>query len=105
MSEPRWYLIAYDIRSPRRLRKVQHHLRACGYPLQESVFAWHGNRRELVKLQQALKALINESEDDIRGYPILEETGILWWGCLPWPQGVHIEDAPPLHVQAMADKP
>lgn len=99
MSEAQWYVIAYDIREPRRLRKVQRCLRGCGYALQESVFAWQGDNRQLRELQKRLSALIRAEVDDVRGYPVMKGQGILWWGNLPLPGGVIDEDAPRIELQ------
>ncbi|WP_152484448.1 CRISPR-associated endonuclease Cas2 [Halomonas sp. THAF5a] len=99
MSEVQWYVIAYDIREPRRLRKVQRLLRTCGYALQESVFAWQGDHRQLRELQRRLRALIKAEVDDVRGYPVRMGQGILWWGNLPLPSGVIDEAAPRFELQ------
>lgn len=99
MSAPAWYLIAYDVRDPKRLRRVQRYLRTCAYALQESVFAWQGDHRQLAELKQQLTRLIRPSEDDVRGYPVPEGQAILWWGNLPMPQGIVDEGAPRLDLQ------
>ena len=99
MSAAAWYIISYDISDPRRLQKVQRFLRACGYPLQKSVFAWHGDHRQLQQLQHQLKKLIQPSVDDLRGYPVLSGHQLLWWGSLPLPVGVIDESAPKIDLQ------
>ncbi|WP_404296446.1 CRISPR-associated endonuclease Cas2 [Halomonas sp.] len=105
MSEPQWYLIAYDIRDPRRLRRVQHLLRTCSHPLQASVFAWEGSHRELQVLKKALEALIKPKEDDVRGYPVVSGHGILWWGAMPMPKDIVVENAPRIDLQAPLGQP
>lgn len=99
MSAPSWYLIAYDVRDPKRLRRVQRYLRTCAYALQESVFAWQGNQRQLAELKQQLTRLIRQSEDDVRGYPVPDGQAILWWGNSPMPLGIVDECAPPIDLQ------
>ncbi|HFQ90150.1 MAG TPA: CRISPR-associated endonuclease Cas2, partial [Desulfobulbus sp.] len=40
MAKPRkqWYLLAYDIRNPRRLQRTHAFVKKLGIPLQKSVF-------------------------------------------------------------------
>lgn len=99
MSAAAWYIIAYDICDPRRLRKVQRFLRTCGYPLQHSVFAWHGDHRQLHELKKQLQKMIRPSVDDLRGYPVLAGHELLWWGSLPLPAGIIDESAPKIALQ------
>lgn len=99
MSDTAWYVIAYDIRDPQRLRRVQRLLRSCGYTLQESVFAWEGDHRQLADLKQQLLRLIRENEDDVRGYPMLAGHDILWWGALVLPLGIVDESSPRIDRQ------
>ncbi|MGB2131546.1 MAG: hypothetical protein ACPHXW_08940, partial [Marinobacterium sp.] len=40
-----WSLIAYDVRSPRRIQRLHRFLRTQAYALQESVFAWYGTEQ------------------------------------------------------------
>lgn len=96
MSEKGWHLVTYDIADRRRLTRVHRHLRACGYCLQESVFLWHGDRRELERLQADLINMARESEDDLRCFPLARGHDIHWWGRPPLPRGVIITDGPPL---------
>ena len=56
MSERRsWWLIAYDIREPKRWRLVYRHLRGVGQRLQYSVFRARLSERELQKLRWELE--------------------------------------------------
>jgi len=70
----RHYLVAYDVRQPRRLRRVHRVLKARGLPVQYSVFlcpvacfadVWHQLSREIA------------AEDDLRAYPV-GGLGDLW---------------------------
>ncbi|ANG62224.1 CRISPR-associated endonuclease Cas2 [Marinobacterium aestuarii] len=83
-----WYLLAYDIRSPRRLQRLQRFLRTQAYVLQESVFAWQGDDEALAILQVQLLKLIRPGEDDLRGYRIPANTLIHFWGASPFLEGV-----------------
>jgi len=88
MSNATWYILSYDIRSPRRLRRVHQFLRTRAYALQESVFAWQGDTQDLTQLQQELRTLLDLKEDDFRGYPLLAGEHIHWWGTPPLPEGI-----------------
>lgn len=96
MSQPQWQLIVYDIRHEKRLRRVHRLLQRCAFALQASVFAWHGDYRQLQCLKKALARLIDPKEDDVRGYPLLSDHGIIWWGKNPLPEGLHVEGFPTL---------
>ncbi len=69
-NSKRWYLIAYDIRDPKRLQKVHRHLKRRAVALQKSVFLIHGHRQDVAALRDALRGLADGREDDIRLYPI-----------------------------------
>lgn len=63
MAEPRhWYLMIYDVRDDKRLRKVHKLCRAWGHPVQLSVFRVRGTERELARLEFEL-ARVMEAED------------------------------------------
>jgi CRISPR-associated protein Cas2 len=59
------YLVAYDIRHPRRLRRVHRVASDHGQPLQYSVFVCDLTRTELIALKRALLAEIKTSEDSV----------------------------------------
>lgn len=67
------YLISYDIKEDRRLNRVHRFLKGRGIHLQKSVFYCHLSSEELKKVQQELRKLIDETEDDIRIYPLLAD--------------------------------
>jgi CRISPR-associated protein Cas2 len=73
----RW-LLAYDIREPKRLQAVWRYLRKEGVPLQYSVYLLAATRGQLDQVVSKLRQLIDEREDDVRVYPINESTRI--WG-------------------------
>jgi CRISPR-associated protein Cas2 len=62
-------LISYDIRDPKRLRKVASKLEGCGERLQYSVFRCRLDRIALEKLCWELTEIM-ESEDDLLVMPI-----------------------------------
>ena|SRR5579875_199003 len=59
------YLVAYDIRHPRRLRRVHRVAADYGEPLQYSVFVCDLTAVELLLLKGALLAEIKTSEDSV----------------------------------------
>jgi CRISPR-associated protein Cas2 len=59
------YLVAYDIRHPRRLRRVHRVAKDHGEPLQYSVFVCDLTVPELIGLKRALLAEIKSTEDSI----------------------------------------
>lgn len=65
MAERIRYLLAYDIRHPRRLRRVHRVATDYGEPLQYSLFVCDLTAVELLRLKRALLGEINQSEDSI----------------------------------------
>jgi CRISPR-associated protein Cas2 len=59
------YLVAYDIRHPRRLRRVHRVAKDHGEPLQYSIFVCDLTAVELIALKRALLAEIKTTEDSI----------------------------------------
>ena len=73
----RW-LLAHDIRDPRRLQRVWRYLRQEGVRLQYSVYVLAGTRHHIETVLAQLRTLIDEQADDVRVYPLNENTCI--WG-------------------------
>jgi CRISPR-associated protein Cas2 len=65
MADRTRYLLVYDIRHPRRLRRVHTVASSYGEPLQYSVFVCDLTRVELLGLKTALLMQINVREDSI----------------------------------------
>jgi CRISPR-associated protein Cas2 len=59
------YLLAYDIREPRRLRRVHRVAKDFGEPLQYSLFVCDLTRVELSRLKGSLIEEIKTTEDSI----------------------------------------
>lgn len=96
-----WHLIVYDIRCPKRLRRVHAFLKKQAYALQESVFAWQGTEQELIKLQQGLKDCINNKEDDVRGYRLPANQKLYLFGVSPFLEDVYDFGLPPYELQPL----
>lgn len=73
----RW-LLAHDIRDPKRLQRVWRFLRQEGVRLQYSVYLLAGTRQHVENIIDQLRELIDEDADDVRIYPLTENTRI--WG-------------------------
>ena len=80
----RW-LIAYDIKNPRRLRKIHRLLKNWGIPLQKSLFMVKGTQN-IIELREQLKIAMDQNEDDIRLYPIYQDS-LVW----KWDKSDHLE--------------
>ena len=61
----RRYLVAYDIRNPKRLRQVHKAAKTYGYPLQYSVFICDLTDQELIRLKWDMGDEIHDDEDEI----------------------------------------
>lgn len=88
----RW-LLAYDIREPRRLSRVCRYLSVEATRLQYSVYLLKGGRHQIEPIIQRVKNLIDEKNDDVRIYPITESTRIWGLGTQFDDQGVTLCDA------------
>ena len=69
MSDKHWHLVAYDVRDPKRLRKVAHQLEAYGTRIQYSIFRCRLNELALEKLHWELVKIMAE-EDDLLIIPL-----------------------------------
>jgi CRISPR-associated protein Cas2 len=65
MAERTRYLLAYDIRKPKRLRRVHQVALTYGQPLQYSVFVCDLTKVELVKLRSDLLEEMKTDEDSV----------------------------------------
>jgi CRISPR-associated protein Cas2 len=64
------YVIAYDITSDRRRRKVHKSLCGFGEWTQYSLFECHLSEKELLLLRGKLEKLLEPDEDSLRLYPL-----------------------------------
>ena len=60
-----WYLLAYDIRDPQRLRRICKLMEAHGERLQYSVFVCDLSRTELMHLRAASEDIMNLGIDSV----------------------------------------
>jgi len=65
MAQRTRFLLAYDIRDPRRLRRVHQIAKSYGDPLQYSLFACDLSRSELLLLRRDLTAAMDLGVDSV----------------------------------------
>jgi CRISPR-associated protein Cas2 len=94
VTATRTYLVAYDIRAPRRLQRVHKALSKVGYSLQYSVFSVDLEEWERPTLVAKLRRLIDEREDDVRFYLVPSEPRGAWHGPLPGSIAFAVSGAP-----------
>lgn len=75
MAERTRYLVAYDIREQRRLRRVHKVAKNFGEPLQYSLFVCDLTAIELLSLKAALRAEAHLGADSIGIFDLGEPTG------------------------------
>lgn len=107
----RW-LLAHDIRDPRRLQKVWRFMRSEGLRMQYSVYVLEGSRARIEHVLVQLRGLIDLRTDDVRVYAIGQSTRI--WGlgrqfedggnmlCDAWLDRMQQEAQGPDRLQALA---
>ena len=94
MSGGRTHLVAYDIRSPRRLARVAKALTEAGYRQQYSVFAVDFTEPARARLVARLRQLIDPAEDDLRIYRVPDQPRGHWFGRLPGLDAVTVSGSP-----------
>lgn len=93
VTERKTWLVAYDIRCPRRLRKVHQRLKREGASVQYSAYAVIANDREIRCLLQQLESLIDARADDIRAYHVPERCPVWTLGTQNLPDGITVDAA------------
>lgn len=61
-STKQWYLISYDIRNDKRLRRTSKHLEGYGTRIQYSLFRCHLGKRELERLRWELSQFLTDED-------------------------------------------
>lgn len=83
-------LVCYDIRDKRRLGRIHRCMTRWGLPLQYSVFYCQLTSKGRRQLEQQLRELMDERQDDIRIYGIKSYEDIQFAGRQPLPTGITI---------------
>lgn len=68
-ADAKWYLVCYDVRDPKRLRKAAKHLEGYGTRVQYSVFRCWLSYSEMQRLRWELTQKLT-SEDDVMFIPL-----------------------------------
>ena len=82
------WLVAYDIREPRRLRRVHRCLRKLGLPAQYSAFTVEADDVEIADHLARLEQLIDARVDDLRAYHLPASCPVWRLGQQAWPEGL-----------------
>jgi CRISPR-associated protein Cas2 len=69
MQGAHWWLVCYDVRDPKRLRRTAKHMEGYGSRLQYSVFRCWMTPREMERLRWELTELL-KPEDDVMFLPL-----------------------------------
>jgi len=77
------WLIAYDIRCPKRLRKIHKFLSQTGHALQYSLFAADLTLTQVEQVKHELSKIADASTDDVRMYQLSQNVSGNWLGPLP----------------------
>jgi CRISPR-associated protein Cas2 len=107
MTHQRPYLIAYDIRRPKRLRRVHTVAKRYGVAIQYSVFLARLTETRLECLIRELSSEIDGRFDDIRIYPIPTPVEVVLLRDQMIPDGVFLdaEHVQPFLRQALSPEP
>ena len=77
------WLVAYDIRAPRRLRRVHKYVSHLGHALQYSLFVADLNPAEVMRAKAEISDRANPGRDDVRFYCLPRDVRGSWAGPLP----------------------
>lgn len=92
INAPANWIVAYDIREPRRLSRLHRHLKKVAIPLQYSVFLAHETRTGIEALVKEIEDIIETREDDVRIYRIPKRTELIFVGRKVLPDGILLLD-------------
>lgn len=101
-SEPRAFLIAYDIADPGRLSRVHRYLKTVAADMQYSVFAAVVSPPELERILAELARRIDARQDDVRAYPVPRRSHAVALGRQHLPDGIFLSDEQLLRLMAAA---
>jgi len=96
LTQRRNWLIAYDIRDPRRLARLHNFIKRHAVPVQYSVYLFSGHAGHLGQLLAEIRHRIDIRVDDVRAYLVPEgaEVHTLGRGALPIPATLVSEGGP-----------
>lgn len=97
-SEPKTWLICYDIREPRRLRRVHRVLRTHGATVQYSAFAVRASDHALADLLALLRDQIDARVDDVRAYHVPARCKVWALGTQNLADGIEVDATTAAHL-------
>ncbi len=68
------YLVCYDIADEKRLNRMYKYMKGKGFHIQYSVFYCIMSEKEIIKLKEEVLKIINLRYDDVRIYPLSQES-------------------------------
>jgi CRISPR-associated protein Cas2 len=92
ISEPRLYLICYDVADPRRLQRVHYYLKHHALAVQYSVFLTRAPERRLQSILGGVAERIDPQLDDVRAYPLPADCDPVSLGRQYFPSGLLLAD-------------
>lgn len=92
-SSRKQWLLAYDIRDPKRLIRIHRYLRELGVHLQYSVFGLEMSDRKLQDVLGNLNLMIDPARDDIRVYHIPRRCTVWLLGRQSMPEGIELHSS------------
>lgn len=99
--ESKTWLVAYDIRTTKRRRRVHKLLRKKGLAAQFSAFSLEADDIGMAEVLAALEALIDTGADDVRAYHLPVQCPVWLLGKQNWPEGVTL--SPQQAVRLLVD--
>lgn len=89
----RAFLLAYDIKDPRRLQMMHRFMVEEGLAIQFSLFGVVWSESEMRRAEEGIRDRLDWTEDDVRIYPIPERCAAVLLGPEPVPHGIQFEPA------------
>lgn len=99
--ESKTWLVAYDIRTTKRRRRVHKLLRKNGLAAQYSAFSLEADDTDMAEVLAALESLIDTGADDVRAYRLPARCPVWLLGKQNWPDGVTL--SPQQAVRLLVD--
>lgn len=90
-GESKTWFVCYDIREPRRLRRVHRVLRRRGATVQYSAFTVVADDAGIAELLQRLRAEIAAHADDVRAYHLPARCKLWTLGTQNLPEGIEVD--------------
>lgn len=104
-NQVKTWLVAYDIREPRRLRRVHRILRKEGLAAQYSAFTVEADDHGILTVLRKIEAVIDKRADDVRAYHLPAACPVWRLGRQHWPDGITLAPAQAARLLIDAGQP